>query len=214
MVSKTTVVPRQRASKRQNSSQIFNLQVINRRFEYVSAFVYSKSHYGLFSVSEQLRSPLPWPHITPSLLSVDCLYTARGGLRAQFAQILTLIFDPLKQFLLEEKNAQSYTPPKKPNYCQTEQYSCENQVFILLRLPQNNTNNLSYIMLLNKLSRWKISKVASFFYYVQRNLTRSRTVKIFFSQDRTFESPIHKVKFPQNIWINDKWVPAPLLTQH
>lgn len=30
VVSKTTVVPRQRASKRQNSSQIFNLQVINR----------------------------------------------------------------------------------------------------------------------------------------------------------------------------------------
>lgn len=103
----------------------------------------------------------PCPNLT-SLLSVDC-YTARGGVRAQFAQILTLIFDSLKQFLLEEKNAQSYTPPKKPNYCQTEQYSCENQMFILLRLPQNNTNNLSYIMLLNKLTRWKISKVASFF---------------------------------------------------
>lgn len=103
----------------------------------------------------------PCPNLT-SLLSVDC-YTARGGVRAQFTQILTLIFDPLKQFLLEEKNAQSYTPPKKPNYCQTEQYSCENQVFILLRPPQNNTNNLSYIMLLNKLTRWNISKVASFF---------------------------------------------------
>lgn len=169
VVSKTTVVPRQRASKRQNSSQIFNLQVINRDLKTRQKQT-DVSNTSLLSYIPNLTTDYfqylgncapPCPNLT-SLLSVDC-YTARGGVRAQFAQILTLIFDPLKQFLLEEKKCAKLHATKKPNYCQTEQYSCENQVFILLRLPQNNTNNLSYIMLLNKLTRWKISKVASFF---------------------------------------------------
>ena len=101
VVSKTTVVPCQRASERQNSSQIFNVQVINRDLKTRQKQT-DVSNTSLLSYIPNLTTDYfqylgncapPCPNLT-SLLSVDC-YTARGGVRAQFAQILTLIFDPL-----------------------------------------------------------------------------------------------------------------------
>lgn len=123
MVSKTTVVPCQRASERQNSSQIFNVQVINRDLKTRQKQT-DVSNTSLLSYIPNLTTDYfqylsncapPCPNLTSPLACYQLIVIRLGE---EYVRSLLRYWHwssirwPLTQFLLEEKNAQSYTPPK------------------------------------------------------------------------------------------------------
>ena len=74
VVSKTTVVPRQRASERQNSSQIINLQLTNRDLERRKKKLTFRIRlcFRIFQISLRIIFSIWATALPPALTSLAC----------------------------------------------------------------------------------------------------------------------------------------------